>query len=71
MMAQAPTEFSLGWAYIPPILVDALIGFICALVIVTLLNKSGLSRYFVNPPLAFVAFWVLSTSLIGIFLLPP
>lgn len=66
-----PSEISLGWAYIPPILIDVLLGLVLAYAIATGLNVSKLSRFFVHPPLAFVALWVLATSLIGLFILPP
>jgi len=66
-----PSEISLGWAYIPPILLDVLLGLICAYVIAAVLNATRLSRFFVHPPLAFIGLWVLATSLLGLFVLPP
>jgi hypothetical protein len=35
------------------------------------LNVTGLSRFFWHPGLAFLAFWVLLTSLIGLTFIPP
>ena len=70
-MSQTPAEISLGWAYIPPLLVDTLLGLAVAFVIASVLNMTGLSRFFVHPPLAFVSFWVIATAVIGLFILPP
>jgi len=70
-MPHTPAEISLGWAYIPPILVDVLLGLACAYIVASLLNFSGLSRFFIHPPLAFVGLWIFATSLIGLYILPP
>ena len=70
-LSKVPAEISLGWAYIPPILVDVLIGLVCAYAIASLLNLSRLSRYIAHPPLAFMGLWILATSLVGLFVLPP
>ncbi|WP_350191914.1 DUF1656 domain-containing protein [Gimesia sp.] len=36
-----------------------------AAMVANILNRAGLSRYFWHPPLAFLAIWILLTSLIG------
>jgi hypothetical protein len=40
-------------------------------VVTQILNRSGMNRWFWHPPLAFVAMWVLASSLIGLVMLPP
>lgn len=70
-MLEGPSEISLGWAYIPPVMLDVLFGLACAWIVTAVLNATRLSRFFVHPPLSFVALWVLATSLIGLFVLPP
>ena len=47
------------------------IWFILAALLTRYLNRSGLSRYFWYPPLAFLAFLTLCTSLVGLLLLAP
>ncbi|WP_424489582.1 DUF1656 domain-containing protein [Pseudomonas sp.] len=71
MFARVPSEVSLDWIYFPPFFFTVLFGFIGALAIARLLNWTGLSRFFWHPGLAFVALWVLTTSLLGLFVIPP
>ncbi len=71
MLARLPSEISFDWVYFPPFFFTVLLGYLCALGIAKLLNSTGLSKFFWNPGLAFVAMWVLATSLIGLFLIPP
>ena len=68
---QIPSEFSLGWVYLPPFMITVLLGYLAAYGLTRLLNAIGLSRYFWRPEIGFLAFWVMLTSLIGLFLLPP
>ena len=68
---KVPSEISLQWGYFPPFFFTIVLGFICAMGIAKLLNATGLSRFFWHPGLVFVAFWVLATSLVGLFLVPP
>jgi hypothetical protein len=70
-MHRIPSEINLGWVYLPPLFLSVAIGFLLAYQIAAVLNMTGLRRYFVHPPIAFVALWVLTTSMIGIFFLPP
>ena len=70
-MFRVPAEISLGFLYIPPFFVDAVAGVILAYVVARVLNRTGLSRYFWHPPLAFLALVVLMGSLFGILVLPP
>jgi len=71
VVGRIPAEISFEWVFFPPFFFTVAVGFVCAWILAKLLNVSGLSRWFWHSGLAFVAFWVLATSLIGIFLLPP
>jgi hypothetical protein len=71
MFGRTPSEVSLVWVYFPPFLLAVVLGYLCAFCITRLLNGTGWSRFFWHPGLAFVAFWVLSTSIIGLGFLPP
>lgn len=66
-----PAEISLDWVYLPPFLITVLLGYLAAYGVTRLLNATGLSRYFWRPEIGFLAFWVMLTSLIGLFFLPP
>jgi hypothetical protein len=71
MFARIPAEVSFDWIYFPPFFFTVVLGFVCAYGVTRLLNVTGLSRFVWQPGLAFVASWVLMTSLIGLFLIPP
>jgi hypothetical protein len=71
VLDRIPSEISFEWIYFPPFFFTVVFGFVCALGVAKLLNVTGLSRFFWHPGLAFVASWVLMTSLIGLFLIPP
>jgi len=66
-----PSEISLDWVYLPPFMITVLLGYLGAYGVTQLLNATGLSRYFWRPEIGFLAFWVMLTSLIGLFFLPP
>jgi len=68
---QIPSEVSFQWIYFPPFFFTLVFGFVSALGVAWLLNRTGLSRFFWHPGLAFVACWVLMTSLIGLFVIAP
>ncbi len=70
-MFREPAEISLGWGYIPPFALCVLGGLLSAWAVAQALNACGLSRWFIHPPLTFIAFWVLATSLIGLFVVAP
>ncbi len=65
------SEISLGWVYLPPFLVAVLLGYLAAFGVTRLLNVLGLNKYFWRPEIGFLAFWVMLTSVIGLFFLPP
>ena len=71
MFGRVPSEISFEWIYFPPFLFTVVLGYVFAVGVTKLLNITGLSQYFWHTGLAFVAFWVLTTSLIGIFFIPP
>jgi hypothetical protein len=66
-----PSEIFARWAYLPPALIVAALGLALAWGVGKLLNRTGLSRFFWHPPLAFLGFWVLASSLVGLFFLRP
>ena len=69
--ARVPSEVSLDWIYFPPFFLTVVLGYLCAFGITKLLNAARLSQCFWHPGLAFVALWVLMTSVIGLTLIPP
>jgi len=68
---QIPSEISFQWVYFPPFFFTVVLGFVGAVGVTKLLNAAGLSRFFWHSGLAFVAFWVLATSLLGLVIIPP
>ena len=66
-----PAEISLSWVYLPPFLMTVLLGYLATYGVTRMLNATRLSKYFWRPEIAFLAFWVMLTSLIGLFFLPP
>ena len=70
-MLRTPTDISLGSVYLPPFFIDVVAGVILAYVVAHILNRTGLSRFFWHPPLAFLALVVLMSSLFGLLILPP
>jgi uncharacterized membrane protein YraQ (UPF0718 family) len=71
LTAAAPAEIEFGWVYLPPALFAILFGIVVASVLGSLLNRTGLSRFFWKPPLAWLAFVVIAASLFGLLVLPP
>lgn len=66
-----PSEFSLNWVYLPPFMLAVALGYLAAFGLTRVLNTTGLSKFFWRPDVAFLAFWVLLTSLIGLSFFPP
>jgi hypothetical protein len=71
VLGRIPSEISFEWIYFPPFLFTVALGYLCAFGVTRLLNATGLSRFFWHPALAFLAIWVLLTSVIGLVFLPP
>jgi hypothetical protein len=71
VLDRIPSEISFQWVYFPPFFFTILLGFVCALGVARLLNVTRLSRFFWHPGLTFVSFWVLATSLVGLFFISP
>jgi hypothetical protein len=66
-----PAELSFESVYFPPFFFTVVLGFLCAWFAAKLLNITGVSRYFWHPGLAFLALWVLMSSLLGLTIIPP
>jgi uncharacterized protein DUF1656 len=66
-----PHEISFGWVYFPPLAVVILFGIIAAWIISAVMNRTGLSRYFWRPPIAFLGFALILSGLFGLFILSP
>jgi len=71
MLFDVPAAVSLGFFFVPPIFVDMAAGLVLAYLATRVLNRTGLSRFFWHPPLAFLGLFVLMSSLFGILVLPP
>lgn len=69
-MSRLPAEISLNGVYLPPWLLAALGGLLLALVVTSLANRTGLSRFVWHPPLFFVALVLAGTILLGSTLVP-
>ena len=69
-MTLVPHELYVGEVFFPPMLVDAALGLLAALITARLLNRFRLSRYFYHPPLVLIALTVIYTGLFSIFLIP-
>ena len=70
-MNNAPSEVQLLGVYVPPLFLILVIGLMGTLAVTRLLNRFGGNRFFWHPPLAFIAMWVLASSLIGLIWIKP
>jgi hypothetical protein len=71
LFASIPSEVSLEWVYLPPMMITVLLGFLAAYGVTKGLSATGLSQYVWHPEIAFLGFWLMLTSLIGLLILPP
>jgi hypothetical protein len=71
MFTDTPSEIQILGVYFPPIFVAIVVGLLCAIGLAGLLNRTGLSRFFWHPPLAFAALWLLSAALVGLIFIAP
>ena len=71
MFSHIPSEIQILGVYFPPLFVSILAGLLCAVGLARLLNRTGLSRFFWHPPLAFTALWLLSAALVGLIFIAP
>ena len=71
MFTGTPSEIQILGVYFPPLIVAILAGLLCAFGSAWLLNRTGLSRFFWHPPLAFAALWLLSAALVGLIFIAP
>jgi hypothetical protein len=66
-----PAELPFESVYFPPFFFTVALGFVCAWLAAKLLNSIGASKCFWHPSLAFLALWVLLSSLLGLTVIPP
>ena len=71
MIENIPVEISFSGVYFPPIFFVIVFGVIGAFVITSVLNRTGLSKYFWHPPLAFLAISALISAVIALVFLSP
>ena len=64
-MSGVPHEISISGVYFPPMLLAGMLGVALTIGTAVALNRYRLSRFFVYPPLIFLALAVLFTSLVG------
>ena len=65
-----PHELYAGEVFLPPMLLDAALGLVAALITARLLNRFRMSRYVYHPSLVLIALTVIYTGLFSIFLIP-
>ncbi len=71
MIENIPVEISFSGVYFPPIFFVIVFGVIGAFVITSVLNRTGLSKYFWHPPLAFLAISALRSAIIALLFVSP
>ena len=64
-MSGVPHEISISGVYFPPMLLAGMLGVVLTIATARVLNRYRLSRFFVYPPLIFLALAVLYTSVVG------
>ena len=65
-----PHELYVGEVFFPPMLLDAALGLVAAVITARLSNRFRASRYFYHPSLVLIALTVIYTGLFSIFLFP-
>jgi hypothetical protein len=71
MLHPLPSELPIGGVYLAPALVVGLAGLAAAWLAARMLNRTRLARFVWNPPLAFLAMWVLFSAVVGLLLIAP
>ena len=71
MLNDIPAEIQILGIYFPPLFVAVVGGLLGAMLMAQVLNLTGLSRFFWHPPLAYAALWLLTSALIGLFIITP
>jgi hypothetical protein len=66
-MLSAPSEVNIGGVYFPPLFLAGGLGLLTTYLVVKLLTRFRLSRYFASPPLVFLALMVIFSGLIETF----
>ena len=65
-----PHELYLGEVFFPPMLLDAALGLVAAMITARLSNRFRVSRYLYSPSLVLIALTVIYTGLFSTFLIP-
>jgi hypothetical protein len=71
MFDKIPAELTFQSVYFPPFFFTVLLGFVCAWLAAKFFNFINASKFFWHPGLAFLALWVLISSLLGLTVIPP
>jgi hypothetical protein len=66
-MLSAPSEVSIAGVYFPPLFLSSGLGLLITYLVVKILTRFRLSRYFVSPPLVFLSLAVIFSGLIETF----
>ena len=61
-MRLIPHELYVGEVFFPPMLLDAALGLVAAMITARLSNRFRVSRYFYYPPLVLIALSVIYTG---------
>ena len=64
-MQPIPHEIAIAGVYFPPLLIAGVLAAAATWLTAILLNRYRLSRFFLYPPLIFLALFVLYTGVIG------
>jgi hypothetical protein len=66
-MLSAPCEVNIGGVYLPPLFVAACLGLLTTYAVTRLCTRFRISRFFVAPPLVFLAMTIIFSGLIDTF----
>jgi hypothetical protein len=69
-MHLVPHELYIGEVFFPPMLLNAALGLVAAMITARLSNRFRVSRYFYYPSLVLIALTVIYAGLFSIFLIP-
>ncbi len=69
-MNSVPTDIYFWNVYFPPLLLAFLFGLAAMILTVYLLNRTGLSRFFMYPIIVMSAIWSIYTVVLGTFVFP-
>ncbi len=69
-MNTVPKDIYFWNVYFPPLLLAFLFGLVAMIGTVYLLNRTGLSRFFMYPMIVMSAIWSIYTVILGTFVFP-